>query len=60
MDFYSAFLKKAESYRKKGKKVVLCGDVNTAHREIDLSHPKENEDISGFLPQRASMPFSTA
>jgi exodeoxyribonuclease-3 len=31
--------------------VVICGDVNTAHREIDLARPKENERISGFLPE---------
>ena len=34
----------------KGKHIVMCGDVNTAHKEIDLSRPKENEKISGFLP----------
>jgi len=30
---------------------VICGDVNTAHREIDLARPKENEKVSGFLPE---------
>ena len=50
MDFYAAFLKHAEKERKKGKKIVMCGDVNTAHKEIDLARPKENEDVSGFLP----------
>jgi len=30
---------------------VVCGDVNTAHNEIDLARPKENEKISGFLPE---------
>lgn len=50
MDFYDAFLDKAESYRKNGKNIVVCGDVNTAHREIDLARPKENENSSGFLP----------
>ena len=29
----------------------MCGDVNTAHREIDLARPKENEKVSGFLPE---------
>lgn len=56
MDFYDAFLKHAEGLRRKGKNIIACGDVNTAHREIDLAHPKENEDISGFLPiERAWM-----
>jgi len=34
-----------------GKPVVICGDYNTAHREIDLARPKENEGNTGFLPQ---------
>jgi exodeoxyribonuclease-3 len=34
----------------KGGKLIVCGDVNTAHKEIDLARPKENERISGFLP----------
>lgn len=50
LEFYEAFLKYIESLRKKGKKIIFCGDVNTAHKEIDLARPKENEDISGFLP----------
>ena len=33
-----------------GKKLVICGDVNTAHQEIDLARPKENSKVSGFLP----------
>jgi len=51
MDFYDAFLDHAESVRKKGKSIVMCGDVNTAHKEIDLARPKENENVSGFLPE---------
>ena len=50
MNFYEDFLKEADLLRKKGKKLVICGDYNTAHREIDLSHPKANEKFSGFLP----------
>ncbi|MEA3558437.1 MAG: exodeoxyribonuclease III [Candidatus Thermoplasmatota archaeon] len=50
IDFYDAFQEKIEEYRKQGKNVVSCGDVNTAHREIDLSRPKENSKVSGFLP----------
>ncbi len=30
--------------------MIVCGDVNTAHTEIDLARPKENEKTSGFLP----------
>ncbi len=50
LDFYDAFLDYAEGLRKKGKNLVICGDVNTAHKEIDLARPKENETTSGFLP----------
>jgi len=52
MGFYEGFLKVIDRYRKNGEdKIVICGDVNTAHTEIDLARPKENKDISGFLPQ---------
>lgn len=50
MDFYDAFLKYADGLQTKGRKVIICGDVNTAHCEIDLARPKANEDVSGFLP----------
>ncbi|MCF7856675.1 exodeoxyribonuclease III [Candidatus Gracilibacteria bacterium] len=49
LEFYEEFLKLAEKLRKK-KPIIFCGDVNTAHAEIDLARPKENEEISGFLP----------
>ncbi len=56
MDFYDAFLDYVEILRKEGKPVVICGDVNTAHHEIDIARPKENEKVSGFLPiERAWM-----
>lgn len=50
MKFYSDFLAHTEALRKKGKGIIICGDVNTAHRAIDLKNPKANEDTSGFLP----------
>ncbi|WP_428898294.1 exodeoxyribonuclease-3 [Parelusimicrobium proximum] len=46
--FYDAFLKLAKKLMKK-KTVIVCGDVNTAHEEIDLARPKENENNTGFL-----------
>jgi len=51
MDFYEAFQKHAVDLLKKGKKIIICGDVNTAHKEIDLARPKANETVSGFLPE---------
>lgn len=49
LEFYDQFLKLIEKFRKQGKKVIFCGDVNTAHNEIDLSRPKENSEHTGFL-----------
>ena len=51
MEFYDAFLDYVDKVKGQGRHVVVCGDVNTAHREIDLARPRENEKISGFLPQ---------
>lgn len=50
LDFYDTFLAYADNLKVKGKNIVVCGDFNTAHKEIDLARPKENEKISGFLP----------
>ncbi|MGQ9537177.1 MAG: exodeoxyribonuclease III [Actinomycetota bacterium] len=51
LDFYAAFLDHVEALRAKGRSIVICGDFNTAHREIDLARPKENSRVSGFLPE---------
>ncbi len=51
MEFYDAFLDYANKLKKKGKKLIICGDVNTAHKEIDIARPKENSTVSGFLPE---------
>jgi len=49
--FYGDFLKTLRRRGRREPNVVVCGDVNTAHREIDLARPKENRDVSGFLPE---------
>lgn len=51
MKFYDEFLEYADSLRESGKQLIICGDVNTAHKEIDLARPKENSNKSGFLPE---------
>lgn len=51
MDFCAAFLGHVDGLRRGGRSLVVCGDFNTAHREIDLARPKENERVSGFLPE---------
>ena len=49
MRFYDAFLEHIDGQTAAGRNVVICGDVNTAHKAIDLARPKENEKVSGFL-----------
>ncbi len=49
--FYDAFLDFVLELHAQGKSVVFCGDVNTAHTELDLARPKENSKVSGFLPE---------
>jgi len=51
LDYYEAFLEYVDKLKKKKKNLVICGDVNTAHRAIDLARPKQNEKVSGFLPE---------
>lgn len=51
LEFCGEMLKYCEKLSKKGKNVVLCGDFNIAHREIDLKNPKSNQDNAGFLPE---------
>lgn len=51
LQFYDAFLAVIEARKGQGRNIVVCGDVNTAHRAIDLARPKANEDTSGFLPE---------
>lgn len=51
MDFYDTFLDFVNGLRKQRKNVVVCGDFNTAHKEIDLARPKANAMTSGFLPE---------
>ncbi|NLO23836.1 MAG: exodeoxyribonuclease III [Fibrobacter sp.] len=48
--FYDAFLENSLHWLANGKHVVTVGDYNTAHQEIDLARPKDNETVSGFLP----------
>jgi exodeoxyribonuclease-3 len=56
LKFYDLFLELIDRLKAEGRKIVICGDVNTAHKEIDLARPKQNEKISGFLPmERAWM-----
>lgn len=50
LDFYESFYEHVLMAVDSGRDVVICGDVNTAHKPIDLARPRENEKVSGFLP----------
>ncbi|HEY1037768.1 MAG TPA: exodeoxyribonuclease III [Bacteroidia bacterium] len=40
-----------EELRKTREKLILCGDYNICHKEIDIHNPKANANTSGFLPE---------
>jgi exodeoxyribonuclease-3 len=50
LEFYAELLKVCKALHKKDQPLILCGDFNTAHNEIDLKNAKQNKNTSGFLP----------
>lgn len=49
LDFYDWFLDYAQGLRDAGRGLIITGDFNTAHNEIDLKNPGPNAKRSGFL-----------
>jgi len=49
IQFYKDLIKVLKEHNKNNDNVIILGDYNTAHKEIDLARPKENSKISGFL-----------
>lgn len=49
LKFYEELLKILKEQQNNGKNLVITGDFNTAHQEIDLANPSENTNTSGFL-----------
>lgn len=49
LDFYHEFFAYADQLKEEGRSLIITGDFNTAHNEIDLKNPKSNKDRSGFL-----------
>jgi exodeoxyribonuclease-3 len=49
--FMDVFLPHLAALRAEGREIVLCGDWNIAHKEIDLKNWKSNQKNSGFLPE---------
>lgn len=50
LDFYEETLRYVAKLKSQGKKAIISGDYNTAHKAIDLARPEANENVSGFLP----------
>ena len=56
LDFYEKMREYIQSIRDKWDEVIVCGDFNICHTEIDIARPKENENSIWFLPiERAEM-----
>jgi exodeoxyribonuclease-3 len=51
LDFYAELLDRCDELHKNGEQLIICGDFNTAHQEIDLKNHKSNHKTSGFLPE---------
>lgn len=51
MRYKAEFLKFCDALRAAGRPVIFVGDINTAHRDIDLARPKQNQKTTGFLPE---------
>lgn len=51
LKFCEVMLNTLEKLRSEKRNVILCGDYNIAHKEIDLKNPKSNANNAGFLPE---------
>jgi exodeoxyribonuclease-3 len=51
LDFYAWLLDLCDQMHAGGDHIIITGDFNTAHQEIDLKNPKENQNTSGFMPE---------
>ncbi len=51
LDFYDHLFQRAQEIRSQKKNIIVCGDFNTAHKEIDLARPGPNSKVTGFLPE---------
>jgi exodeoxyribonuclease-3 len=53
MKFLDLFLKFLVAEKNKGNELIVCGDFNICHKEIDIHHPKEatKKGLTGFLPE---------
>jgi exodeoxyribonuclease-3 len=51
LEFYASLLQILNELHASSEKIIITGDFNTAHNEIDLRYPRANQKTSGFLPE---------
>lgn len=51
IQFLEDFYEYIHTLQKTRSKILVCGDYNICHREIDIHNPKSNKDTSGFKPE---------
>ena len=51
LDFYEVLLNKCDDLHSENKNIIITGEFNTAHNEIDLKNSKSNQKNTGFLPE---------
>ncbi len=51
LDWYKDFTSYISDLKQERKKIIICGDFNVAHKEIDIHDPIGNANVSGFLPE---------
>lgn len=50
LTYMADFLEYVNTLKKNFPKMVICGDYNICHKEIDIHNPVQNKNTSGFLP----------
>jgi exodeoxyribonuclease-3 len=51
LEFYRRLFDRLEKARRDGQRLLVLGDFNTAHQELDLARPRDNQETSGFRPE---------
>lgn len=55
LSFYEHLMRQLAERQARGDRLIVCGDFNTAHQEIDLANPKSNVTTTGFLPEERAV-----
>jgi len=51
MEFLDDFLKYIHQLKQQRPNLIICGDHNICHKNIDINHPEKHQNYSGFLPE---------